>query len=206
MMEKRQKNSGTKKRRPKVKARGDPKMNQNTLIPLESIQIATPCHADWDKMQGDDRARHCQSCAKNVYNLSAMTRLEAQRLIAEKEGDLCVQLHRRADGTVLTSDCPIGISPVRKSAQWFKMALGAAVAAILSVFGVQNSWASRQQKPPVMMGLPALMEMGEAAPIRGEMGYATPTPTPTAKPAKTPAKSYGNRAPRKSSRKPKLKH
>jgi hypothetical protein len=176
-------------------------MNQNTLIPLESIQIATPCHAGWDKMRGDDRIRHCQSCAKNVYNLSAMTREQAQRLITEKEGNLCVQLHRRTDGTVITSDCTVGISAVKKSARWFRTALGAALAAIFSVFGAQSSWASRKTVTlgKVMMGSPAPV-------IRGEMAVATPTPTPTAKPVKIPAKSYGNRASRKSTRKPKLKN
>jgi hypothetical protein len=183
-------------------------MNHNTLIPLESIQIATPCHADWDKMRGDDQMRHCQSCAKNVYNLSAMTRLEAQRLITEKEGSLCVQLHRRADGTVLTSDCTVGISPARRSAHWVKMALGATVAAILSVFGMQSSWASRQNatmgKPT--LGAPAPMVMGDASVIRTRGEMMAPTPTPTTKPAKKPVNHNANRATRKSHRKPNSKN
>jgi hypothetical protein len=34
---------------------------------------------------------------------------EAERLVVEKEGRLCVRFHRRADGTVLTRDCPVGL-------------------------------------------------------------------------------------------------
>ena len=79
------------------------------MIPLEQIRIASPCHADWGEMTGTDQARFCQSCRKNVYNLSEMTRAQAEVLIQEKEGRLCVRFYTRADGTVLTQDCPVGL-------------------------------------------------------------------------------------------------
>src|SRR5688500_3609243 len=53
---------------------------------LENIRVATPCRADWKLMTGDERTRHCGDCKKNVYNLSNMTRDEAEALILEKEG------------------------------------------------------------------------------------------------------------------------
>ena len=57
-------------------------------------------------MRGDDRVRHCGTCNKNVYNLSAMAEQEAAALVARhKGGDLCVRFYRRADGTVMTSNC-----------------------------------------------------------------------------------------------------
>jgi hypothetical protein len=90
----------------------------STFIPLESLEIATPCRADWNKMQGDDRARFCATCAKHVYNLSEMTRAESDALIRFKEGNLCVRMLRRADGTVITGDCPIGMKFVRRSFKW----------------------------------------------------------------------------------------
>ena len=37
-------------------------------------------------MVGDERVRACGSCDKHVYNLSAMTRDEAQALIIERNG------------------------------------------------------------------------------------------------------------------------
>lgn len=77
------------------------------------IELATPCRADWNQMTGDDRARFCQSCQKNVYNLSVMTQAEAQQLVREKEGQLCVRFFRRPDGTVLTADCPVGRDMLR---------------------------------------------------------------------------------------------
>ncbi|HEU0031491.1 MAG TPA: hypothetical protein VFQ53_12720 [Kofleriaceae bacterium] len=81
---------------------------------LDNIRVAAPCTAEWSKMVGDDRVRHCGDCKKNVYNLSAMTRDEAQALIVEREGDLCVRYFQRKDGTILTSDCTIGISRRRR--------------------------------------------------------------------------------------------
>ena len=84
------------------------------FIALEEIRVANPCRADWDKMQGDDKSRFCQSCAKNVYNLSEMTRSEAEALVREKEGQLCVRFFQRTDGTVLTTDCPVGTKSSRR--------------------------------------------------------------------------------------------
>lgn len=84
------------------------------FIALENVRVARPCRADWDKMKGDDQSRFCGSCAKNVYNLSSMTRSDAEILIREKEGKLCVRFYQREDGTILTSDCSVGITPPRK--------------------------------------------------------------------------------------------
>ena len=81
---------------------------------LDNIRVATPCRADWSQMTGDERTRHCGSCDKNVYNLSNMTREEAEALIMEKEGKLCARYYRRHDGTILLKDCSIGIGARRK--------------------------------------------------------------------------------------------
>jgi hypothetical protein len=79
---------------------------------LDVIQVASPCRAAWDGMTGDDRVRHCGECQKNVYNLSEMSRAEADALIREHEGHLCVRFYRRKDGTMLTADCPVGVRAV----------------------------------------------------------------------------------------------
>jgi hypothetical protein len=72
------------------------------------LRIASPCKAPWENMDGDDRVRFCRECSRNVYNLSAMAEPEARRVIAEREGRICVRFYQRRDGTVLTSDCPVG--------------------------------------------------------------------------------------------------
>ena len=75
---------------------------------LDVIQVASPCSVPWDEMKGDDRVRFCRHCQLNVFNLSALPRDEAEALIAKREGRMCVRFYRRADGTVLTRDCPLG--------------------------------------------------------------------------------------------------
>jgi len=55
-----------------------------------------------------ERVRHCGECKLNVYNLSEMTQTEAEGLIRKHEGRLCVRYYQRADGTVLTRNCPVG--------------------------------------------------------------------------------------------------
>jgi hypothetical protein len=90
----------------------------STHIPLEAVRVATPCNADWNRMTGDERTRFCQSCTKNVYNLSGMTRTDAENLIREKEGNLCVRFYRRADGTILTDDCPVALKAMRRPVRW----------------------------------------------------------------------------------------
>src|SRR5262245_23632544 len=50
--------------------------------PLDHIKIAAPCPADWDQMFSfeDKRVRFCSQCNLNVYNLSDMSRQEAEAL------------------------------------------------------------------------------------------------------------------------------
>src|SRR5262245_60732411 len=85
-----------------------------TISLVQTVSIAAPCSAKWDDMAGDDRSRFCSHCQLNVYNLSAMTEEEGERLIIEKEGKLCARIYRRADGTVITRDCPVGLAAIRR--------------------------------------------------------------------------------------------
>ena len=83
-------------------------------ISLEQIQVAKPCPTSWEEMTGNDSVRFCSLCQLNVYNLSALTKVEAEKLITQTEGRLCVKFYQRADGTVLTQDCPVGLRAFRK--------------------------------------------------------------------------------------------
>ena len=89
-------------------------LEQAKLPILDNIRVASPCTADWSQMTGDERARHCNKCDKQVFDLSEMTRAEAEALIIEKHGKLCARYYRRADGTILTSDCRVGAAAGRK--------------------------------------------------------------------------------------------
>lgn len=80
------------------------------LDPLADLQIASPCSARWEDMTGDDEVRFCGLCNLHVFNLSAMNRQEAAVLLAADSNSMCLQYYRRADGAVLTKDCPVGAS------------------------------------------------------------------------------------------------
>lgn len=80
---------------------------------LSKIKIASPCPADWDAMTGDERTRFCGQCKLNVYNISEMSTAEAASLIRKNEGRACVKLFRRADGTIITDNCPVGLRKIR---------------------------------------------------------------------------------------------
>ncbi|HEY4012216.1 MAG TPA: hypothetical protein VGM06_02670 [Polyangiaceae bacterium] len=81
---------------------------------LDQVKIASPCTAKWEDMVGDDRIRFCAHCRKDVYDLSAMQRDEAEALLHEKSGGMCARLYRRVDGTVMTADCPTGLRRKRR--------------------------------------------------------------------------------------------
>ena len=58
---------------------------------VDTITVKNECHEDWNSMTGNDTVRFCGHCAKNVNNLSAMTRKEAMRLVRASDGKLCVR-------------------------------------------------------------------------------------------------------------------
>src|SRR5262245_10113268 len=101
--------------------------------PLDHIKIAAPCPADWDQMFsfGDERVRYCSQCNLNVYNLSDMSRQEAEALIYKTEGRLCVRFYRRADGSILTQNCPVGLMAIKRRVAWLaQVVLGMALSLV----------------------------------------------------------------------------
>jgi hypothetical protein len=111
---------------------------------LDNIGIAAPCTADWNKMTGDERARHCGDCNLTVYNLSGMARDEAETLLREREGRLCVRYYQRSDGTILLKDCTVGVKRRRRR----RIAAAAVAGSLASVAGV----AAYAFLPPAVMG------------------------------------------------------
>jgi hypothetical protein len=106
---------------------------------LDGIGIAAPCPASWEKMEGDDRVRHCDECRLNVYNVAELERDDAIRLIQSAEGRLCLRLHRRWDGTVITRDCPRGVAAARrKAAVAFACACGLLLSVASFAMGVRG--------------------------------------------------------------------
>ena len=119
-------------------------MKTNEL--LANIRVASPCPARWADMPGDDRARFCAQCEKHVYNLSKLSADEATELILEKEGDLCARFYQRADGTVLTADCPVGANRVLKRMRWL---VGAAVSLVAVSFAIPIVVTEASESPEI---------------------------------------------------------
>jgi len=108
---------------------------------LDRIRIASPCPVSWERMTGDDRVRFCDECKLQVYNIGEMTRPEVETLIAKTEGRLCARIYRRADGTVITRDCPVGLRAIRRRVTKSATAAFVAVMALAaSVFGQKPGW------------------------------------------------------------------
>lgn len=127
--------------------------------PLDDVRVAAPCPADWDRMVGDERERFCDRCSLHVYNLSGMTRREAEALVTNAEGRLCVRYYARADGTILTQNCPVGLRAVR---QKVTRVAGAFLSAVLGFFaGVGINFGLGTERRAIMGGLAVSEPAGE---------------------------------------------
>jgi hypothetical protein len=150
---------------------------------LDQVRVASPCSADWNEMVGDDRVRFCLSCEKHVFNLSAMPREEAEALLRERlGGELCVRFYQRADGTIMTQDCPVGVKKKRRKMLALAVAgAGAmAAAAMVSLTRTQGKCAN-----PVGMGGGEQVKMGEPSVEPMVMGTVA-VPPPAAPTTDTP--------------------
>ena len=161
---------------------------------LDHVRVASPCNARWEDMAGDDRARFCKHCSKHVFNLSAMSRVEAETLVREKEGKFCGRFSRRQDGTMLTADCSVGRGVRRRR---FVRLFAVAFAAVMLLSSALAASAGRRRdgsrspamvkidgwiyeakvklgivKPPMLMGvvcplpLPAILAPANANPVQ----------------------------------------
>lgn len=164
MKESRERLSGLDAREAKVReemaaltrsiARSRPRRADETPL-LANLTVASPCPAKWDDMVGDERTRFCSGCKKNVHNLSALDAAEAEALLREKNGELCVRYFQRADGTVMTQDCPDGVR--RKKTRRLSVLAAGAFGLTASAYGALTAMAS--------MGSPSRPEMmGDVAP------------------------------------------
>jgi hypothetical protein len=131
--------------------------------PLDVIQVANPCPASWEQMSGDDKRRFCTHCSKYVHNLSAMPADEAERLVCEDAGNLCVRFAQDpASGRVITLD----YAPRPRT--WRLRAM-LVVASLLATGSIAAAWAAyelflKPSPPPVQF-------------ILGDVALPMPAPT-----------------------------
>jgi hypothetical protein len=143
---------------------------------LDLVEIPIPCEVPWDSMHGGEQVRHCGQCRQNVYNVASLTRAEAMRLVGARA---CLRIYRRADNTVLTSDCRERLRAARKKG------LLIFAGTLLIVL-----WAQICAQFVGMMGLKRLLgsggaTMGAPVPVPGEVVMpgapvtGAPPPMPT---------------------------
>jgi hypothetical protein len=171
-------------------AKMEPGEAARRLPMLDNVRVAAPCPERWDEMVGDDYVRYCGRCEKNVYNLSSLTRHEAEALLGAKDGEMCVRLFRRADGTVMTSDCSVGVKR-RRRRRAAVAAVGGGLMAAAAALGLESRATTgviaAPQRPSTEQWTAGLMAVPqEDVPVT--MGSAAPDP-PSPPHAETPAQA-----------------
>ena len=149
-------------------------------IELPNLRLGFACKQRWDDMVGDDRVRACGGCDRPVFNLSAMTRAEAEAVLATRGLTPCVRFYRRPDGTVMTTDCPTGAQSRgrRLAVVASSLAAGASLAAAPAVVAAdplpsESETTHSEATPPAE----ATEEPADAVVIDQDMLMGLPAPT-----------------------------
>lgn len=135
----------------------------NSGFRLEIIEIPEPCTVPWESMTGDDKVRFCSQCTKNVYNLSSLSTAEARGLLISKEGEICISMLKRADGTIVSDECPRILKPIRDGYRRLTAAISAVLAISLSCLPArsqENKSAAGAAKVPSAAAKDADLEGG----------------------------------------------
>jgi hypothetical protein len=148
-------------------------------FPLDTIKVAAPCTAEWRFMYGNQRVRFCGQCSQYVYNLSALTRQQAEDLILRHEGRLCVRYYRRNDGTIITRNCPVGLRALKEKFGSTKATILKAAMTFLAYLGILW-WVKGEPTTPPPVGLgpvPVTMTVMQSDdPLMVMGGIAPPLP------------------------------
>lgn len=151
--------------------------------PLKNLKVASPCSQDWNAMIGSERKRYCGECKLNVYNLSGMSKIEAENLIMNSEGRLCVRFYQRADGTVLTQDCPVGWAKFKQRTKIYVTALASLIFSFFGALGLVGMF-NKTRETTIMGGISPVnitntTPKNTPQPMMGDVAtMGTPVPTP----------------------------
>ncbi|QYK54038.1 MAG: hypothetical protein KF824_03880 [Fimbriimonadaceae bacterium] len=150
------------------------------------VRIAKPCPKDWNEMTGDDQSRFCSHCEKSVHNLAEMSANDAEQLLCNTSGRVCIRMVRGPQGSFKTKQ------------GWFRrVALaGAATLTLIPMTGCEPGYATvtgdavappdQSQPDPGYKSNAALGEtvaepsprMGDMVPPDVEQGEVAPENTP----------------------------
>lgn len=148
---------------------------------VDALRIASPCDVPWSAMAGDDRVRHCGQCDRLVYQVARLTAEEVEALFRAGGEAPCLQLRRRADGTVITVDCPVGVRRLR--ARRTRLVAAAALTGLLAACGGGRTSSVGGQ---VVAGRIGLVASGEADISSHPAPRPNPQPRPRLRPRPQP--------------------
>ena len=140
--------------------------DNNKETALDKVSLAKPCSQNWDEMVGDERERFCNECCLNVYNLSSMTRGEAEEFLqVRNDGSVCLNYFSDSKGKVITDDCPRPLRSLRdRLFPAFKMASGLVAAFGLFMTGALAQTPQRTAGKPCV---PSKNQQVQAPPMLG---------------------------------------
>jgi hypothetical protein len=124
---------------------------RRSLPRLQSVQIETPCREDWRKMRGDRVRRYCDCCQLHVHDLTAMMAAEAEELLRNSDGRVCIRLARDKRGRPITLD---RFTPGLRLPFGLTRTLGQAVAAIVFLFHLAGCRFTGTPVPASMRAVP----------------------------------------------------
>ncbi len=154
---------------------------------LDNLYIGAPCSVSWDSMTGDERARACSQCSRKVYNLSDMTKNEAETFLQENGVSHCVTFYRRQDGTIMTDNCPVGLRKLRDQCKFAMRVAAASIAFLMTPLAgfakpvhkgkTVDCKQSNQSPMPMVDGKPAMLpRTGNMPDIAGGAVFMPPVP------------------------------
>jgi hypothetical protein len=125
-----------------------------------------------------------------------MTSYDAENLLRNSEGRLCVRYFQRPDGTLLTKDCPVGWERVKQRGI---LVATAALSAVLALLSGVIMLAGFSRKPYVTQRIEKIIKKAKPDPfVMGAIAEPSPTrkpkPSPTTK-AERPVELMGKVAP-----------
>jgi hypothetical protein len=127
---------------------------KHQLRTLDGVGPASPCEVPWDRMEGNGRVRECKKCGRRVVSVAGMSRADAETLLDEHFPAEQGALYRRADGTLLSGDCPVGppLLPPDLKLPWKTVIVVQIV--LLFVFALYRIWSAASTEPNVGHGQP----------------------------------------------------
>ncbi|MDR3615995.1 MAG: hypothetical protein P4L53_20730 [Candidatus Obscuribacterales bacterium] len=169
-------------------------MEDGTRDIINNLRIASPCPMLWGDMQRthEEAVRFCGDCHKKVYDVSKMSAKETTMLLQKAEvsgASICMQLYRRADGTILTDDCPVGMRRIRDT--WRKLRSTAAAFVVFlcsqSLFAQGKDLAAQSKSSSTRPRVPVPSDSAVPPPPPGVRfgGMIPPPPILAGKPAMT---------------------